>query len=83
MMYKELSIEKYIPKKYRNTVEDFYKDMDGCWLNLKEGYISADNEATSIHEDTIKDVKYKLKTIISEVEFENMTREEIINFLNK
>ncbi|MGW7813681.1 hypothetical protein BU104_12530 [Staphylococcus xylosus] len=82
-MYKELSIEKYIPKKYRNTVEDFYKDMDGCWLNLKEGYISADNEATSIHEDTIKDVKSKLKTIISEVEFENMTREEIMHFLNK
>lgn len=83
MMFKQLSIEKYIPKKYRHTVEEFYKDINGCWLNLNEGYISADNEATSIHEDTIKDVKSKLKTIISVVEFEKMTRKEITKFLSK
>lgn len=80
---KDLSIEKYIPKKYRNSIDEFYKDIDGCWLNLKEGYISAENEATSIHEDTIKKVKKKLFTIVLESEFNNMTRSEISKLLNK
>ncbi|RIM48126.1 hypothetical protein BUY22_02065 [Staphylococcus cohnii] len=80
---KDLSIEKYIPKKYRNSIDEFYKDIDGCWLNLKEGYISAENEATSIHEDTIKEVKKKLFTIVLESEFNNMTRSEISKLLNK
>lgn len=79
---KDLSIEKYIPKKYRNSIDEFYKDIDGCWLNLKEGYISAENEATSIHEDTIKKVKKKLFTIVLESEFNNMTRSEISKLLN-
>lgn len=79
---KELSIEKYIPKKHQDKVEEFYKDIDGCWLNLKEGYISTDTEATSIHEDTIKDVKSKLKTIVLEKDFDQMTRSEINEYLN-
>lgn len=66
---KTISIEKYIPKKYRHTIESFYKDIDGVWLDLKEGYISTTTESTSIHEDTINQVRKELKTIISEKDY--------------
>ncbi len=66
---KPLSIDKYIPKKYRHCIEDFYKDIDGVWLNLKEGYISTTTEATSIHEDTINQVRKQLKSIILEEDY--------------
>lgn len=49
-MYKELSVEKYIPQKYRPYVEEFWKDIDGCWLNLRDDYISTTTEASTIHE---------------------------------
>ncbi|MBF7018246.1 hypothetical protein [Staphylococcus durrellii] len=70
-MYKELSVEKYIPQKYRPYVEEFWKDIDGCWLNLKDDYISTTTEASTIHENSIKEVKKCLKTIMLEEEYLN------------
>ncbi|WP_281512310.1 hypothetical protein [Mammaliicoccus vitulinus] len=82
-MYKQISIDKYIPKKHQHKVDEFFKDSDGCWLNLKEGYISAHTEATSLHEDTINEVRKQLNTIILECDFEVMTRSEISKFLKE
>lgn len=62
---KQLSIDKYIPKKHQNKIEDFYRDIDGCWLELKPNYVSTNTGASTIHEDSIKDVKKQLKTIVS------------------
>lgn len=80
---KQISIDRYIPKKHQHKIEDFFKDIDGCWLNLKNGYISAQTESTSLHEDTINGVKKQLNTIMLESDFEEMTRKEISEFLNK
>lgn len=57
-------VEKYIPKKYRNAVQDFYKDDDGVWLELKKEYISTSTETSTIHEFSINDVRKELKTIV-------------------
>lgn len=44
----------YIPKKYKNAVDEFYKDSSGYWLILNDGYILEDYYgAHVIHEDTI------------------------------
>ena len=74
---KQISIDKYIPKKHQHKIEEFFKDIDGCWLNLVEGYISIKTESTSIHEDSINEIKKQLKTIILESDFEKMNRSEI------
>lgn len=54
----------YIPKVYRNSIIDFYKDQDSYWLSLKttgeyilQGYYSD----YLIHEDRINDVLKILK----------------------
>lgn len=76
-MMKQISIEKYIPKKHQHKVTEFFKDIDGCWLNLSPDYISVTTEATTIHESTINDVKKQLKTIILLNDFEKMSKSEI------
>lgn len=76
-------IEKYIPKKYRFTIEDFYKDFDGVWLELKPDYISTDTEASTIHENSINEVKKKLKTIMPREELKKMNRMEVEEYLKK
>ena len=44
----------YIPKKYKNAVDEFYKDSRGYWLILNDGYILEDYYgAHVIHADTI------------------------------
>jgi len=44
----------YIPKKYKNAVDEFYKDSRGYWLILNDGYILEDYYGVHvIHEDTI------------------------------
>lgn len=74
---KQLSVNKYIPKKHQDKIDDFYRDIDGCWLILKDGYVSITTECSTIHEDTIKDIKHQIKTIISKEEFERTSRENL------
>ncbi|HDC7602914.1 TPA: hypothetical protein O8991_002647 [Staphylococcus aureus] len=57
-------IEKYVPKKYQHCVNDFYKDIDGYWLELKTDYISTTTQTHTIHELNINDLKKEFKTII-------------------
>ncbi|MCM5673022.1 hypothetical protein [Staphylococcus hominis] len=58
---------KYVPKKYRDCVLDLYKDIDGYWLILKDGYKSTTTDTPTIHEFTIKELKSALPTIIKDV----------------
>lgn len=56
----------YIPKKHKNAVADFYKDCDGYWLKLRDGYIMEDYYAARvIHEDTIKDTLAVLRQCVT------------------
>jgi uncharacterized protein (UPF0262 family) len=51
-----------LPKKYNNIVKDYYKDQDGYWLILKDGYIEPDMQARTIHEESHNEIVNKLKT---------------------
>lgn len=57
-------IEKYLPKKYHHCVADFYKDIDGYWLELKDDFISTTTKTHTIHELTLSDLKKEFKTIV-------------------
>jgi len=59
-------IEKYVPKKHQDKIENVDKDMDGVWITLKAGYISTSTETRTIHEDTIAKARKQLKTIVEE-----------------
>jgi hypothetical protein len=37
-------------------VDQFFKDSDGWWCWLKEGYISTEMECGTIHEQTVSEV---------------------------
>lgn len=56
----------YIPKKYKNAVDEFYKDSRGYWLILNDGYILEDYYgAHVIHEDTINDTLKVLRQCVT------------------
>lgn len=58
-----------IPKKYRDSIYDFWKDEDGWWIMLKEDseYIFSGYYSThTIHEDTKADAIREFKTYITE-----------------
>jgi len=55
---------EYVPKKLRCAVDAAWQDDDGYWISLKPGWESCeDQECDIIHEDTIKDLKMRIKGI--------------------
>lgn len=50
-----------IPKKYQDRVDTFWKDEDGYWIILKEGWVVQCDEARTIHEDEWTYVLYELR----------------------
>ena len=59
-------IMKYVPKSKQHTISSCWKDSDGYWIVLKEGYNAGrmDNGGChTIHEDTIADLKYQIAGI--------------------
>ena len=56
------SVLKYVPAAKREAVRDAYKDQDGYWICLLEGWEASRTDAGSrtIHEDTIADLKYQI-----------------------
>lgn len=73
----EAFIEKYVPKKHKHKIAEAYKDSEGWWIWLADGFISTSTEGQTIHEYTIADVKKEFKTIV-EVEVEETIEEEEI-----
>ena len=55
----------YVPKTKRKAVRDAYKDEDGYWIYLKEGWEASntDSGCRTIHEDTIADLRYQISGI--------------------
>lgn len=59
-------IMKYIPKSKRHTIESCWKDSDGYWITLKDGFNAGrmDNGGChTIHEDTIAELRYQIAGI--------------------
>lgn len=65
-MTQQERINKYIPKKYRDYVYEFYKDEDGWWIAITDdcGYWFDDcgyGTETIIHEDTLVEAVKEFK----------------------
>ena len=56
---------KYVPISKRNAVKRIWKDSDGYWIILENGYVAdrTDSHAGVIHEWTIKDLRYQIAGI--------------------
>lgn len=64
-MEKDRNIMKYIPKSKHETIHGAWKDDEGYWIMLNEGW-NADNtdmDCRTIHEDRIKDLRYQIAGI--------------------
>ena len=60
---------KCIPKRYRDSIADFYKDEDGWWIVLKESgkyFLDGYYATHTIHEDTKADALREFRTYITE-----------------
>lgn len=56
-----------IPKKYHNAINSIYKDEDGYWAYIGNGYKVKDYFADHvIHEDTVTMFKKVFKQIVKE-----------------
>lgn len=59
------SILKYVPALKREAIRDAYRDQDGIWITLRDGWEASrtDSGCHVIHEDTISDLKYQIAGI--------------------
>lgn len=56
---------RYVPKSKKESVKTAWKDSDGYWIILHDGW-NADREdgpCRTIHEDTIKELRYQIAGI--------------------
>lgn len=63
--YKDEKIMRYIPKYKHRAIKSCWKDSDGYWIILNEGF-NADNmdwNCRTIHEDTIYELRYQISGI--------------------
>ena len=60
-----MNLMSYIPKSKIEAIRDVYKDEDGYWICLNEGWEASrtDSGCRTIHEDTIKDLRYQIAGI--------------------
>ena len=61
----ESKIMKYVPKSKTEAIEEAWIDCDGMWIVLKDGWNAdrMDSNCHTIHEDTIKDLRYQVAGI--------------------
>lgn len=64
------NILKYVPKGKREAIHDAYRDDDGMWIVLKNGWEASrtDSGCHVIHEDTIKELRYQIAGICKQGE---------------
>lgn len=58
-------IMKYVPLKKRQAIKDAYRDEDGYWICLNDGWEASntDSGCRTIHEDTIPELRYQISGI--------------------
>ena len=56
---------KYIPKSKLEAISDIFKDEDGIWIYLKQGWEASrmDSGCHVIHEDNIRQLRYQIAGI--------------------
>ena len=56
---------KYVPKTKRIAIKAIWKDDDGYWIILKNGYHASltDERCRTIHEDNIRNIRYQVRGI--------------------
>jgi hypothetical protein len=60
---KDATLLRYIPKKYHKAICDIWKDSDGYWINLNDGWIDSDWGTHVIHAESIAELKDTMKNI--------------------
>lgn len=65
-MVKEQKIMKYVPANKKNSIRAAWEDEDGLWIMLNEGWNAdrMDSCCRTIHEDTIKELRYQIAGIM-------------------
>lgn len=53
---------KYVPKSKREAIKAIWRDSDGYWIVVKDEYNAdrMDVDCHTIHEDTIKELRYQI-----------------------
>lgn len=56
---------KYVPSSKREAIRDTWKDEDGVWIILNDGWEASrtDRGCHTIHEDTVKQIRYQIAGI--------------------
>jgi hypothetical protein len=52
-----------VPQKYRHMIYSIYKDTEGYWVYLENGYYSHIVDKRIFHEKTIKDTLKEIRLI--------------------
>ena len=63
-------ILKYVPKSKLNAIRSAWRDEEGYWITLNYGYENGNWGGRTIHEDTIKGLRYEIAAIV-EIESDN------------
>lgn len=56
----------YIPKKFHPAVSKAWRDEDGYWVTLKDGWRDGIMDTHVIHTDTIKELREEARLIYKE-----------------
>lgn len=61
----DAKILSYVPKSKKEAVRDAWRDSDGMWIVLKDGWNAdrMDFNCHTIHEDTVADLRYQIAGI--------------------
>lgn len=59
------NLMKYVPKSKVPAIRDAYRDEDGIWMTLNEGWNASrtDIVCRCIHEDTISGLRFQIAGI--------------------
>ena len=64
--YIDKSLLRYVPKSKHVSISQMWRDEDGIWVILRPGWNAdrTDMNCRTIHEDTIKDLRYQIAGIV-------------------
>lgn len=60
------SLLMYIPKRFHKAVREAYRDDDGYWICLKDGWVDGIIGTHVIHTDTVAELREEARLIEKE-----------------
>lgn len=70
-----------IPKKYRDKIEEAYKDCDGYWAYAKEGYVFAETECGTAHGETQAQFLSDIRSMKTKTELDHILTVRMKNIM--